>query len=331
LSFPGKHPWLIVLAVVVLGLALLWWFSPWHRDLRAQNFRFLPPDGVFAIHVDMAALRNTPLMGQALAQAPSTMETDYRAFLTGTGFNFEQDLDSIDIGVSGPASARVVNAVLVGRFHREKIDTYLAPRRKSTELHTSVNIDEFQGPSGRPLRLAFLGSGRMLFSNAPGPEPMRRMAELTRREGESLGDRLRALNVFSRVPGEVQVWLSADLERAGRITVPAPGSDASFTSDLLRGSRVALASAKVAGKDVELRLEAQYANAGDAARVSQSLIGLRALLRALAERRSPGKTTDWEKTLDQVTVSTTENNVALTLRVGQDFLVQLLKENAPTK
>ena len=34
-----------------------------------------------------------------------------------------------------------------------------------------------------------------------------------------------------------------DLERGAQLSIPTPGSDASFTSDLLHGSRVVVASA----------------------------------------------------------------------------------------
>lgn len=324
MNFSRRNLWLIVPALLVLGFALFWWFSPWRRGLEEQGFRLLPPDGLFAIHVDVAGLRDSPTLERAFARAAPALEADYGDFVRGTGFNWERDLDTLDVAVAGPPDHRVVNALLTGRFHREKIDPYLASRRKSSTFHVSVNIDEFTGPSGRPLRIAFLGSGRLLFSNAPGPEPMMKMAELSRRSGESLGSRLRDLGVFERVPRGTQVWASADLERGAQLALPAPGSDASFTSELLHGSRVALASARLASPDVALQVQAAYSDDASAERVARGLNGLRSLLRALAERRTPAATrSDWEKALDAINVTQEKHSVLIRLQLDAAFLTRL--------
>lgn len=327
MNFSRRNLWLAVPVLLVLGFVLFWWFSPWRRGLEEQGFRLLPSDNLFAIHVDVAGLRDNPLLERAFAQATPALEADYGDFVRGTGFNWEHDLDTLDIAVGGPPDHRIINALLVGRFHREKIDSYLAPRRKSSAFHASVNIDEFAGPSGRPLRIAFIGSGRLLFSNAPGPGPMMQMVELSRRSGESLGGRLRALGVFERVPRGTQVWASADLERGAQITVPTPGSDASFTSELLRGSRVTLASARLAAQNVDLQVEAAYSDDASAERVARGLNGLRSLLRALAERRTPaGAHSDWEKALDAIRVTQENHSVLIRLQLDPAFLARLFDE-----
>ncbi len=320
-----KHAWLAIPFVLIVAFALFWWFSPWHRGLEEKGFALLPPDALFAVHLDLASLRNNASVQRLIGQVSPRLESDYADFIKATGFDWERDLDTVDVAIAGPPDQRVINAVLAGRYHREKIDAYLAPRRKSSTFHSSINIDEFTGPSGRPLRIAFLGSGRLLFSNAPGPQPITRMVELSRRSGECLGDRLRALDVFAHLPRGSQLWASADLERGAQVDVPAPGSDASFTSDLLKGSRMALASATLTSQQVELRLQAEYTDGAAAERVARGLAGLRSLLKALAERRNASdSTTDWQKMLDQVAVSQNGPNVAVNLKLDAGLFERLL-------
>lgn len=324
-----KHFWLVVPGVVVLALGAFWWFSPLRRHWQAGAFQYLPADNTFAAHVDLAGLRGSPILQKLLlSQATPPPASDYGQFVSATGFNYEQDLDSLSVGMSGSEANRVVNAVLEGRFHREKLDNYLQAHRKSNNVFMGVNVDEFQSQQGRAFRLAFLGSGRLLFSNAPDARPIQDMIRLSRRDGESLADRLRALDVFDRLPKGAQAWASIDVEHGAHLALPtSPGSGLSFTSDLLRGSRVTLASARLGDRQVDFQLTAVYGSEADARRVAESLKGLRALLAALSVRNGRAKGgVELAEALNRINVSSDKNAAVVQMTAGEALLQKLFAD-----
>lgn len=233
---------------------VLWWTLGARLARPSDHLRYLPPNALIAIHLDFAALRENALVRQALrSQAPPQWEHDYAGFVQATGFNFEKDLDSVSLGLSGREGARELQAVAAGRFERAKVEQYSRDHRQASVSYRGHAVDLFAGPPDRKFRLAFLGNGRLAFSNAAGPAAIQGMIDLSEQGGRSFQDRLKELNVYEHLPASAQAWVAIDLERAGRLTFPAgwlsPGVN--LGSEFLRGSRMALLAAQVGSQDIE--------------------------------------------------------------------------------
>jgi hypothetical protein len=312
---PFRRFRLVLAAVAVLctlaGAGAWLWLRSRPQPASTAGFTAIPATCLFAVHADLEALRASSLFrGIARWAAPPELEKDYADFVRQTGFDYERDLRFAAIGVSGPAESRIVDAVLEGDFDRAKLGPYMAARRKAAASCLGQTIEAFQGPSGRLFRLCFVGGRRLLFSNAPGEEEVRRMVGLSVNGGESLAQRLAQLHVVQLLPRGSQVWVSADLERGARLSLPAgPGSDTSFSLDVLRGGRAAVVSAQFQQPSVVLHLAAEYASRADAERAADSLRGLAALLRLLAsrDRRAPASGPDLARAMESVSVGVRDN------------------------
>ncbi len=323
---------LSILAILVVAGSLVWWYARRQTGGAPRSFQYLPAGSVAAIHLDLAGLRTSSLIRQALkSQAGPQLESDYAEFVQSTGFNFERDLDSVSLGISGPQGARVVHAVLEGRFDRDKVDRYSRERRQATRAHLGHDINLFTGPSGRKFRLAFLAPGRLAFSNAPdSSSSIEKMIELSQRQAPSLESRLRELHVFDYLPPENQVWIAVDMERVGRLNVPAGpiSSGTSFSADFLRGSRMGLVAARIGDRDVELRMVAACVTGEEARRVAQALSGLRALLAALAAREDPKGAAGSElaRALERISIGVEKNAAVVRWKLETALLERMLRE-----
>jgi len=333
LHLGGKRFLIFLLAAVATAAVLFWWYARMPGGEGPRSFRYLPANCVIAVHIDLEGLRNHPLVRQALSsQVRPQLDSDYAEFVRTTGFNFEQDLDAVSLGISGQDGARVVHAVLQGRFDRKKIDGYSGQHRQSTTNHLGHAIDEFTGPSGRKFRLAFLEQGRLAFSNAPDMPPIRTMVELAERSAPALESRLKELRVFEHLPSGTQAWIAVDLERAGRLHVPAgpAASGTSLSAELLRGSRLGLLAARLSEREMELRMVAECATNAQAQRVAQSLSGLRALLVALAarEKGAGAAAAELGRAMGQISINVEKNAAVVNWRLEAALLEKLLKESA---
>ncbi len=283
----------------------------------------------------MAALRSNALVRRlAHAYSPAGWDKDYDEFVRATGFDFERDVRSLTIGVSGAEGARITDAVIDGNFDHGKVDGYMASYRKTTTVYNGHQIDTFVSPSGRTFHLTFLDGHRLLFSNARDPGNMRSMLDAGLRAGNSLAHRFREVQAFEHVPAGSQIWLGADVERGAILKLPtSPGSDTSFTSDLLRGARVALIAARLDGRGAELRLSALYATPAEAQHAADSLNSLRALLRVLAQRQpSAGKQPfDFARALDAVSISVDKSAAVAAWPVDAALIEYLAGGAAPPK
>ncbi len=324
---------LLPAAIVVAGAAaaLVWWYIEAGSQKALRSFRYLPPGSTVAINLDLAGLRNNPMVRRLLeGQEPPQLEREYSEFVRATGFDFERDLDSVSLGISGPEGARVVHALLQGRFNRQKVEHYSRQHRQSTIAHLGHSINLFTGPSGRTFRLAFLAPGRLAFSNAPDQWPMRKMVELAEREAPDLEDRLQELRVLDHLPAGIHVWVAADLQRLGQWRMPvgvgSPGT--SLGIELLRGSRMGLLAVRVGEQQVNFHMVAECDSGEGAQEVARSLLGLRTLLVALAAREDEsGRGAEVASALERISIAVEKNAAVVRWDLEAESLERLLRES----
>src|SRR3954468_24731747 len=87
--------------------------------------KLFPAETQGVAFVDLAALRNSPLGMEVMAQgAPlAPRGPKLQDFIAATGFNFQQDVDRITVG---RLDARRAMFVIQGRYDRFKVERYLA-------------------------------------------------------------------------------------------------------------------------------------------------------------------------------------------------------------
>ena len=325
---------LLPAAIVVAGAAaaaLVWWYIEAGSQKALRSFRYLPPGSTIAVNLDLAGLRNNPMVRRLLeGQEPPQLEREYSEFVRATGFDFERDLDSVSLGISGPEGARVVHAILQGRFNRQKVEHYSRQRRQSTIAHLGHSINLFTGPSGRTFRLAFLAPGRLAFSNAPDQWPIRQMVELAERKAPDLEDRLQELRVLDHLPAGTQVWVAADLKRFWQWRMPvgvgSPGT--SLGIELLRGSRMGLLAVRVGEQHVNFHMVAECDSGEGAQEVARSLLGLQTLLVALAAREDEsGLGAELASALERISISVEKNAAVVRWDLEAESLERLLRDS----
>ena len=317
-------------AAMATAAALVWWYIEARSQKALRSFRYLPPGSTIAIQLDLAGLRKNSLVRRVLdGQKPLQLEPEYAEFVRATGFDFERDLDSVSLGISGQEGARVVHAVLQGRFDRQKVERYSRQHGQETSAHLGHSINLFTGPSGRPFGLAFLAPGRLAFSNAPNQWPIRKMLELAEQRAPDLEDRLQELRVLEHISAGTQVWVAVDLERVGQWRMPAGvgSSQTSLSIELLRGSRMGLLAVRIGKQQVDFHMVAECDSGEGAQEVARSLLGLRALLVALAAREEgSGLGAEVASALKRISIAVEKNAAVVRWRLEAAWLERLLRE-----
>ena len=104
------------------GVLALACFSSCGRQVPVASvdlLRRLPMDNATVLQIDVAALRTAGLL-KAFARGKGAIEPEYQAFLTGTGFEYERDLD-LALASFGPSGTFLI---LKGRFDWPKLEAY---------------------------------------------------------------------------------------------------------------------------------------------------------------------------------------------------------------
>jgi len=102
------------------------------------SLRFLPPDTQGIGFIDVAALRNAPLVRDALkSTANLVFPDDATNFLIATGFDPQNDVDKITFAKLADRNSL---AVVQGRIDRFKIEQYLKDHGKQSEAYLGQTI-----------------------------------------------------------------------------------------------------------------------------------------------------------------------------------------------
>jgi hypothetical protein len=215
----------VVLAVVVVAAAV---------DLAVQLRKLAPPeparllpgaDAFFYVNLDWARRLNG---GKDLP--PVSHDPEYERFIQQTGFQFERDLDEAAFavhypadwpggGTGGTAAEPRFSEVLVGRFHSERLTSYLRQIARSVDTYHSVDV--FTVPlEGRTLRVAVLSADSVAASNHDDPAVIEGMVDRSKRLASPFGGPALLRQYYKHVQLASLAWL------IGRIDPSAPGVSA---------------------------------------------------------------------------------------------------------
>lgn len=134
---------------------------------------WLPAEATLLVGLDLAGLRHQSWLLTSIEQATGDVreETDYRAFVSATGFDYSRDLDRLWIGASGSAQQVRLVGVAEGRFARGRIISYARQQGATLHRHQSRDIYELRfapAAAGEPPRrfaLAFLDDSHLALAS----------------------------------------------------------------------------------------------------------------------------------------------------------------------
>ena len=109
-------------------------------------------------------------------QQPVSPSPEYAAFVAGTGFRWDRDLDRVAISLhrmpnpNGPNGVVAYSGVMEGRFDSAKLTDYLQHNSTAHERYAGHDVYTVPGSEGRTLRVSALGYDMVAASNMPTPE-----------------------------------------------------------------------------------------------------------------------------------------------------------------
>ncbi len=182
----------ILLAVLLVAAAVVA-VVQLRRRAPPEAARLLPgADGFF--YVNLKWLRTLKAIGHL---PPVPHDPDYERFLEETGFQFERDLDEAAFAVhypakwgptstGGTATEPRFSEVFVGKFHNEKLTTYLHKIAGKVENYHAAEI--YNIPlEGRTLRVTILAVDTVAASNQDDPAVIHGMVDRSRKLASPFG------------------------------------------------------------------------------------------------------------------------------------------------
>ena len=182
--------WLGVALVAVFALLVVL------RGKAPPEAARLLPESDAIVYVNLRPLRALTHWDEPAAGVPPPRSHDLQAFISATGIDPEQDLDSAAFALHrmpdphGPNGPVAYSEVFVGRFEADRLGRYLAGLARSTETYAGHEIYSIP-VEGRTLRVTQLGYDTVAASNMPSAEQIHSMLDRARaaalwRPGSSL-------------------------------------------------------------------------------------------------------------------------------------------------
>jgi len=219
-----RPTFLIVLAVVVVAASVTLAVQL-RKHAPPEPARLLPgADAFFYLDLSWARRANAGKQLPAVSHDP-----EYERFLRETGFEFERDLDKAAFAIHYPAqwpgggtggsSPEVrFSEVLEGKFHGERLTSYLRQIAQSVENYHSVDIFTIV-LEGRSLRVAVLSADSVAASNHDDPAVIRGMVDRSKRLASPFGGPALLRQYYKHVQLASLAWMVARVDPAS----PAAG------------------------------------------------------------------------------------------------------------
>ncbi len=207
----------LVLAVAVIAAAVTLAVQL-RKHAPPEPARLLPgADAFFYLNLNAVRKANSGKDLPAVSHDP-----EYERFISNTGFQFERDLDEAAFAIHYPAkwpgggtggSAPEVrfSEVLVGKFHGERVTTYLRQIAQSVDNYHSVDIFTIL-LEGRSLRVAVLSADSVAASNHDDPAVIRGIIDRSKRLASPFGGPSLLRQYYKHVQLASLVWVVARID-----------------------------------------------------------------------------------------------------------------------
>src|SRR5260370_12705067 len=133
---------------VILAAALSFGYHHWSGRKggeREEALALMPAGANAVLFADFDQLRSAPFIAELYAWAPKPQaDPDYTQFVKETGFDYEQDLARIAVGVEGHEPDSTLFAIVDGKFDRQKVADYalMSGSAKKTEGREVFSVSE---------------------------------------------------------------------------------------------------------------------------------------------------------------------------------------------
>src|SRR5262249_54058432 len=151
------------------------------------------------VFIDLDQFRSSPFLAALYSWAPyPAEESDYRQFISDTGFDYERDLSRVFIAISNHGRSSTL-VLAEGKFQRKQIETYLS---RNSQPEKEGNLVTFPVPArtgARSAWFAFLDDHRIAISDSDNlPHILSAMmAGSARAEWQKRFDRLAGSPLFA--------------------------------------------------------------------------------------------------------------------------------------
>lgn len=322
-----------MLAVVVIAASVTLAVQL-RKHAPPEPARLLPgADAFFYLDLGWARRANSGKQLPAVSHDP-----EYERFIRETGFEFERDLDKAAFAIHYPAqwpgggtggsSPEVrFSEVLEGKFHGERLTSYLRQIAQSVENYHSVDIFTIV-LEGRSLRVAVLSADSVAASNHEDPAVIRGMVDRSKRLASPFGGPSLLRQYYKHVQLASLAWVVARIDPSS----PEAGSwNTIFTKPatlVISGSY--LSPLHLRPDAVHLRAEA-FTQTPDEARAITDKVNVFVALTRSAETSvgTHGTDSDVKAFFDSLKVRDEGDHAVLTAVMPFGFLRKMLSGSAP--
>jgi hypothetical protein len=207
----------IFFTVVLVGAAVILAVQL-RKHAPPEPARILPGGDAF-FYVNLGPIRRV----NAGKELPFVShDPEYERFIRETGFQFERDLDEAAFavhypgnwpsgGTGGSAPEPRFSEVLVGKFHSERLTSYLRQIAQAVENYQSVDIFTIR-VEGRSLRVAVLSADSVAASNHDDAAVIHGMVDRSKRLASPFGGPSLLRQFYKHVQFASLAWAVARLE-----------------------------------------------------------------------------------------------------------------------
>jgi hypothetical protein len=265
--------------------------------------KYFPPETQGVAFIDVASLRNAPLVQNALNQGRfQSFPGGINEFIDGTGFDIRRDLDRVTIGTIGPRERLVVAE---GHYDKFKTEQYVKGR--GTEPETYLGRQIYRSGEGG---VTFLDNIVLFGTEGAVKQGLDR---ITYPGGMQISSDV--LDAIRMIEAGNQIWavgnsLVMDFPAAGLRETPA----VQIFKSLRRGTYQMRIDT-----DVHARALADFTDADTANNLADMARGFIALAKVQMAKQQP----DLIHILDGIQVSSSGSSVVATIEEPGDLLIKL--------
>jgi hypothetical protein len=323
----------VFLTVVLVGAAVVLAVQL-RKHAPPEPARILPGGDAF-FYVNLGPIRKVNA-GQELPFV--SHDPEYERFIRETGFQFERDLDEAACavhypgnwpsgGTGGSAPEPRFSEVLVGKFHSERLTSYLRQIAQAVENYQSVDIFTIR-VEGRSLRVAVLSADSVAASNHDDPAVIRGMVDRSKRLASPFGGPSLLRQFYKHVQFASLAWAVARLE-------PSVLQTGEWSALLARPATVVISGnygspLHLRADAVHLRAEAFTANPEEARGVIDKVNVFVALTHSAENAVGlRGADPDVKSFFESIEVKQEGNRAVLNAALPLSFLRKMLAESEP--
>src|SRR5262245_56222524 len=285
--------------------------------------KLFPAETQGVAFVDLAALRNTPLGQEVMAQGGPLAVTrvpKLQDFIAATGFNFQQDVDRVTVG---RLDARRAMFVIQARFDKFKVERYLADHVTRLDTYMGRSIYEDRD---HDFGVTFIDE----LVIAGYTDAVKKAVEQASLPASSIALRSDLMGAIRSFESGSQVWAAGDFHfnELPVAQLPQRAIGAGPIVDVLRTLQGGTYQMRV-DTDIHAKATANFTTAENAKTLADLSRGMIALVKTQVGSQNP----DLLHALDGLQVSNSGTQIVVNIAESGDLVKRLrdLRQQRPTR